>query len=318
MKQITLAGALLALATTIIIPSLSHGALAQQPPARAKLDELLKKGDDLYKASKFKEAIEAYKEALVEDPNSDQAVSYIGYSYNKLRDNEQARVWMKKRLEIPGQTPSRKAQVLTDITLLYWDEAHMDIASRLASGSKNSKPEEILSARKLLADGIDSGQKAVAIAPRSVKAFNLLNLLYRASAATETGSATRVELLTKADEALRKSVEFFEAVPQQPSNDLWVVPTLSAINGTDLGQAVHFGSATKKASPDALKDAKEGAAVVEVVVGRDGKVRLPRVLAGTGKLGDAALAAARQWEYEPTTFEGHTVQVIETISFPAK
>lgn len=318
MKQITLAGGLLALTTALIITSFSFGALAQQSPANGKLDDLLKKGGDLYKANKFKEAIEAYKEALVQDPNNDQAVSYIGYSYNKLRDNEQARLWMKKRLEIPGQTPSRRAQVLTDITLLFWDEAHMDIASRLASGGKNSKPEAILIAKKLLTDGIDSGQKAIAIAPRSVKAFNLLNLLYRASAATETDSATRVELRTKADEALRKSVEFFEAVPQQPSNDLWVVPTLSAINGTDLGQGVHFGSATKKASPDGLKDAKEGAAVVEVVVGRDGKVRLPRVLAGTGKLGDAALAAARQWEFEPTTFEGHTVQVIEKISFPAK
>ena len=318
MKQITLAGALLVLVTAVITTSLSPAALAQQAPANGKLDELLKKGDDLYKATKFKEAIEAYKEALVQDPNSDQAVSYIGYSYNKLRDSEQARQWMKRRLEIPGQSPSRRAQVLTDITLLYWDEAHMDIASRLAAGVRNPKPEDNLNAKKLLTEGIDSGKKAVAIAPRSVKAFNLLNLLYRASAATETDAATRAELVTQADAALRKSVEFFEAVPQQPSTDLWVVPTLSAINGTDLGQGVHFGSATKKPSPDALKDAKEGAAVVEVVVGRDGKVRLPRVLAGLGKLGDAALAAARQWEYEPTTFEGHSVQVIETISFPAK
>jgi TonB family protein len=318
LKQTTLGAALLCLTTALIITSFSPGARAKQSPANSKLDDLLKKGGDLYKANKFKEAIEAYKEALAQDPNNDQAVSYIGYSYNKLRDSEQARLWMKKRLELAGQTPSRKAQILTDITLLYWDEAHMDIASRAASGGKHSKPEEVLIVRKLLADGIDSGQKAVAIAPRSVKAFNLLNLLYRASAATEADSATRVALLTKADEALRKSVEFFEAVPQQPSSDLWVVPTLSAINGTELGQSVHFGSATKKASPDALKDAKEGAAVVEVVVGRDGKVRLPRVLAGTGKIGDAALAAARQWEFEPTTFEGHTVQVIETISFPAK
>ena len=317
MKQITFCRPLFVFATALIV-SFALVALAQQPPANEKLDDLLKKGGDLYKASKFKEAIEVYKEALTQDPNNDQAVSYIGYSYNKLRENEQARIWMKRRLELPEQSPSRKAQILTDITLLYWDEAHMDIASRMASGSKHSKPEDNVIAKKLLTDGIDSGQKAVAIAPRSVKAFNLLNLLYRTSAATETDAATRADLLVKADVALRKSVEFFEAIPQQPSNDIWVVPTLSAINGTNLGQGVHFGSATKKASADALKDAKEGSAVVEVVVGKDGKVRLPRVLAGMGKLGDAALAAARQWEFEPTTFEGHTVQAIETISFPVK
>lgn len=318
MKQFKLGAAVLCLTTALITTSFSQGATTQQSQANTKLGDLLKKGDDLYKANKFKEAIEVYREALAQDPSNDQAISYIGYSYNKLHDNEQSRIWMKKRLELPGQTPSRKAQILTDITLLYWDEAHMDIAGRVALGGKSLKPEDTLTAKKLLADGIESGQKAVAIAPRSVKAFNLLNLLYRESAANETDSATREQLLTRADEALRKSVEFFEAVPQQPSNDIWVVPTLSVINGTGMGQGVRFGLATKKTSSDALKDVKEGAAVIEVVVGRDGKVRLPRLLVGLGKLGDAALAAARQWEFEPTTFEGHTVQVIETISFPVK
>jgi tetratricopeptide (TPR) repeat protein len=318
LKKISLAAALSALAIAAIISNSSLVAPAQQQPAHGKVDELIKKGDDLYKTNKFKEAIEVYKEALVLDPNNDQAVAYTAYSYNKLRDSGQARLWMKRRIEIPGQTASRKAQVLTDMTLLYWDEAHMNIASRLAAGSKNVKAEDAALARKLLAAGIESGQKAVAIAPRSVKGFNLLNLLYRASAATEPDATTRRDLITKADDALRKSLDIFEANPQQPSADLWAVPTLSAINGTDLGQAVHFGSATKKTSPDSLKAAKEGAAVVEVVVGRDGKVRLPRTLAGQGKLGEAALGAAREWEFEPSTFEGHAVQVIETISFPAK
>jgi len=313
-----LTASLSALAIAAIISSSSFAAPAPQTPSHGKLDELIKKGDDLFKANKFKEAIEAYKEALVLDPNNDQAVAYTAYSYNKLRDSEQARSWMKRRVEIPGQTASRKAQVLTDITLLYWDEAHMDIAIRIAAGRKNVKPEDVASAKKLLAAGIESGQKAVAIAPRSAKGFNLLNLLYRASAATEPDAAIRANLIAKADDALRKSVEIFEATPQPPSGDIWVVPTLSAINGTDLGPAVHFGPATKKTSPDSLKSAKEGAAVIEVVVGRDGKVRLPRVLAGAGKLGDAAAGAAREWEFEPSTFEGHAVQVIEMISFPAK
>ncbi len=319
MKKISLAAALSALAIAAIIASSSLARAQQTPPAtHQKLDELIKKGDDLYKGNKFKEAIEAYKEALSLDPNNDQAVAYIAYSYNKLRESEQARQWMTRRAEIPGQTAPKKAQVLTDITLLYWDEAHMDIASRLAAGSKTVKPEDVASAKKMLTAGIESGQKAVTIAPRSVKGFNLLNLLYRASAATEPDAAIRTDLIAKADAALRKSLDIFEATPQQPSADLWVVPTLSAINGTDLGQSVHFGSATKKTSPDALKGAKEGAVVIEVIVGRDGKVRLPRVLAGGEKLGEAAVAAARQWEFEPSTFEGHAVQVIQTVSLPAK
>jgi hypothetical protein len=208
--------------------------------------------------------------------------------------------------------------VLTDITLLFWDEAHMDIAASAATGNKNLKPEEAANARKLLAEGIDAGQKAVTIAPRSVKGFNLLNLLYRASAATEPDDAVRADLIVKADDALRKSVQFFEALSQQQSADIWSVPTLSAINGTASGQAAHFGAPTRKNSPDALKDAKEGSVAVEVIISRDGKVLLPRVLAGQKKLADAAANAVRQWEFERSTFEGHAVQLIETITFPAK
>jgi TonB family protein len=315
LKINSLARALSALGLVALMAGLVFAARSNMAPRQDKAAESVKKGDDLYKAGKFKEAIEAYKEALTQDPNNDQAIGYTAYSYNKLGDSEQARQWMKRRVEIPGQTPSRKAQVLTDMTLITWDMAHLMILVRKASGSFT--PADAAAARKLLDEATDSAQKAVTIAPRSAKAFNLINLIYRATQSLETESAVRAELAAKADEALRKSVQFFEAI-QPPPSEVWVVPTISAIAGTDLGQAVHFGQPTKKHSPDALKDAKEGSVIVEVVVGRDGKVRFPRVLSGQGKLGEAALAAAKQWEFEPTTFEGHAVQALETISFPAK
>ena len=314
MKTNSLARALAAVCIVTLSATFASG--ARSPLAmQDKAAQSVKKGDELYKAGKFKEAIDAYKEALTQDPNNDQAIGYIAYSYNKLGDSDQARQWMKRRVEIPGQSPSRKAQVLTDMTLVAWDMAHMEISVRKAAGS--FKPADAATARKLLIEAEDSGQKAVAIAPRSAKAFNLLNLIYRASESLETEPAVRAELTAKADEALRKSVQIFEAL-QQPSTELWFVPTISTIAGTDLGQAVHFGQPTKKNSPDALKDVKDGSVVVEVLVGRDGKVRFPRILSGQGKLAEAAVAAAKLWEFEPTTFEGHAVQVIETISLPVK
>jgi tetratricopeptide (TPR) repeat protein len=314
LKTNSLARGVAALSMIILSASFAFG--AGSPLVRQdKAAESVKKGDELYKAGKFKEAIDAYKEALTQDPNNDQAIGYIAYSYNKLGDGDQARQWMKRRVEIPGQSPSKKAQVLTDMTLVAWDMAHMEISVRKAAGS--FKPADAATARKLLFEAEDSGQKAVAIAPRSAKAFNLLNLIYRASESLETDPTVRAELTAKADEALRKSVQIFEAL-QQPPTEVWFVPTISTIAGTDLGQAVHFGQPTKKNSPDALKDVKDGSVVVEVLVGRDGKVRFPRILSGQGKLAEAAIAAAKLWEFEPTTFEGHAVQVIETISLPAK
>lgn len=291
---------------------LTSGCLvAAQQPAAQDVSAALKRADELYAAGKYHEAIGAYKEVLNRDPNNDHAIARIGYAFYRLNDRSSAREWMKRRLEIPGQSPSLKAQILTDVTLISWDQAHLSImAHRLGQGLK---VEEAV--QKLLDEGIESGTKAVQIAPRSAKAFNLLNLLYRDSATLESDSAKQKELLAKADQALRQAIQIYEASPHhQQSTDMLVVPTILAANGAELGQAVKIGAATKKIIPDSLKDLKDVSVVVEIFIGRDGKVRLPRLISGQ-KFGEAALAAAQQWEFEPSTFEGHPVQVISTINF---
>lgn len=291
-------------------------ALLGQPAwsaAQGGSDESLKKGDDLYKAGKYQDAIAAYKETLGRDPNNDQAIGNTAFAYHHLGDEANALQWMKRRVEIPGQSPSKKAQTLTDITIICWQTAHFAIASRLASGSS---PQDSAAA-KLISEGIDSAQKAVAIAPKFVRAFNGLNLLYRASAAAESDAGKQKEWLGKADEALRQSILLFEAGKQQQA-DFLAIPTISVILGADKGAGVQLGQATKSPTPGVLKDSKGGALAVEVFVGLDGKIRQQRVIAGEGKPAEAALAAVKQWEFGPSTFEGHPVQVIKTISFSAK
>jgi tetratricopeptide (TPR) repeat protein len=301
------------LAAISLALAFAYAVAAYQAKLGDSNQELLKKADELYEAHRYREAIELYKEVVNRDPNNDHAIGRIGYAFNRLNDRESARQWMKRRVEIPGQSPSVKAQVLTDIALLYWDQADMEIATRQVSNKEDSAATD-----ELLAEGIESAQKAIAIAPRSAKAFNLLNLLYRASASQETDQAKQKELIAKADEALRQAIKFFESLPQQQSADLMLAPTISMIKGVDYGQVVKLGAATKKPVPDAFRDAKGAQVVVELFIGRDGKVRLPRLIAGQGKLIEAALSAARNWEFEPTTFEGHPIQVIEIITFPAK
>ena len=317
MKMSKLSRALYASSCLILVLCLAAAAPARQGN-KGQADELVKKGDDLYKAGKFKEAIEAYKEALNRDPNNDQAIAYTAYSFNKMGDKESARQWMKRRIDMPGQTPSKKASTLADLALLYWDDAHLQVLGFLATGNMSAvKPEDKAAVVKMIAEGIDSAQKAVTIAPRSVKGFNLLNLLYRTSAAMETDAARRKEVLSRADEALRQSIQFYEANTQvQQSADMFMSPTISTLDGSELGETVKLGQATNKAQPDS-KDAK-GPLAVEVLIGRDGKTRFNRLVAGQGKAGDAALAAARQWTFEPTTFEGHPVQVFTIINFAPK
>jgi tetratricopeptide (TPR) repeat protein len=285
---------------------------------------LNKKADEQYKSGKFREAIASYKEVLKVDANNDHAFGYIGYALNKLGDSAAACEWMKRRIELPGQTPSRKAQTLTEMSLLYWDQAHLLLVGQLATArvlvgqTQNAndlrKTEGGVAAAKLLIEGIDSAQKAVMIAPRSAKAFNLLNLMYRATAALESDVARKAELIAKGDEALRQSIQFFEALRDRAGADLFITPTISTINGTQMGQAVKIGAPRKNLPLEGLKDES---AAIEVIVGIDGKVRLSRVIGGQSKSADAALSAIRQLEFEPTTFDGHPVQMIHLITLPS-
>jgi len=304
------------IAITFVLGS-AFGRVGLQGQASSKdLEPAIKKGDDLFKAGKYPEALQQYKEVLNRDPNNDHVIEYTTLSYNRMGDREQARSWMKRRLEIPDQTPSIKARVLTDLALLYWDEARSNFL-RSAAGREKIKAEDAGVIMKLVADGTDSAQKAVTIAPRSAKAFNLLNLLQRVQAEIEQDGSKQKDLIAKADEALRHSIGFYEAsTQQQQAHDMFAAPTVSVpagqgAEGLKLGQAKKLGFGN-------LRSANGSTVAVEVLVGIDGKVLYPRVVSAPPKIGDAAIAAARQWEFEPSTFEGHSVQVIEMISFPVK
>jgi TonB family protein len=58
----------------------------------------------------------------------------------------------------------------------------------------------------------------------------------------------------------------------------------------------------------------EGTVVLECVIGTDGSVRSVKVLRSVPALDEAALEAARQWRYEPTTLRGRKVPVIMTVT----
>jgi protein TonB len=57
-----------------------------------------------------------------------------------------------------------------------------------------------------------------------------------------------------------------------------------------------------------------GVAIIEAVIGSDGRVQEARVLRSIPLLDQAALDAVRQWEYTPTTLNGVAVPVIMTVT----
>ena len=66
--------------------------------------------------------------------------------------------------------------------------------------------------------------------------------------------------------------------------------------------------------PDVAREAGiQGSVRLEVYVAEDGAVSDARVLAGERILADAALAAVRQWRYQPALLDGKPVRVVTRV-----
>lgn len=79
------------------------------------------------------------------------------------------------------------------------------------------------------------------------------------------------------------------------------------------------GSAVKRAEPTYPPLAKaariSSTVVVEVTVGEDGLVLTATALSGHPLLKDAAVSAARLWQFSPTVLSGKPIKVIGTLTF---
>ena len=99
-------------------------------------------------------------------------------------------------------------------------------------------------------------------------------------------------------------------IPQAAQSD----PTLVRKSGGVLA-----ASAIHRVQPDSPPLAQAaritGSVVVEVTVDEGGAVIAARAISGHPLLKDAAIAAARQWLFTPTTLSGVPVRVIGILTF---
>jgi TonB family protein len=65
--------------------------------------------------------------------------------------------------------------------------------------------------------------------------------------------------------------------------------------------------------PEALAQGIRGIVILEIVIDAEGKVESTRVVRSVPGLDEAAIAAARQWEYTPTKVNGKAVRVRVTV-----
>jgi TonB family protein len=95
--------------------------------------------------------------------------------------------------------------------------------------------------------------------------------------------------------------------------------TASSSKKINVSGGVLQGSATKKVQPDYPPIAKaasvEGLVRVQVTVSEEGRVIDAEVIDGHPLLRDAALDAAKRWEFNPTTLEGKPVKIQGVLTF---
>lgn len=115
-----------------------------------------------------------------------------------------------------------------------------------------------------------------------------------------------VEVDRVARETLKPADRLPAAWPRDaPAVDGQVIPALKVLKKVD---AVY---------PPAAKDARiQGTVILHVLVGKTGEVEDVEVLKGLPKgLSEAAVAAVRQWRFEPATVDGKPVPARTTLTF---
>ncbi len=98
--------------------------------------------------------------------------------------------------------------------------------------------------------------------------------------------------------------------PPVQTADPWVVP--ATISQTRVPQGVTPAIILKKVNPKYPKAARkarvQGSVVMAVTISKEGTIKELKVVSGPPELADAAVAAAKQWRYEPYLLMGLPVE----------
>jgi TonB family protein len=104
-----------------------------------------------------------------------------------------------------------------------------------------------------------------------------------------------------------------------PGKESQTTAPTGASKKIDLSQGVLHGSAFKEVKPLYPAEAKEagvsGTVLVQILVSEEGKVIEAKPISGHLQLREAALEAARQWEYRPTSVSGMRVKMQDILTF---
>lgn len=166
---------------------------------------------------KGQEAIDAYKQVLEKDPESEEAYKAISVLYAELKDDQRLKDWIAARAGNSNLKPEKRAEAYAVLAGKDWDCSFKitelpevktigtDSGGKPQVAYKKPKdPKDFEMANKCVIEGLENANKAIKLDPNSETAWSYLRTLYveQAKLAEMDGNATLKAAATKkAEEA---------------------------------------------------------------------------------------------------------------------
>jgi tetratricopeptide (TPR) repeat protein len=177
------------------------------------------KPDDLNEAnvSKAREAIEAYKRILAQDPQNEEAYKGIAYLYGSMKEDELLHRWIFQRAIDSATSADKRSEAFVVLASKDWDcsfritelptNKSVTVLKRGALKVRYTKPvgeAEFEKARQCAVNGLSMSEAAIALTPESEGAWSYkTNLLLELSkfADMENNSLLKADYERQADAA---------------------------------------------------------------------------------------------------------------------
>jgi hypothetical protein len=137
-----------------------------------------------------RDAIEAYKHLLQNDPNNDEAYKAISVLYSAIKDETNLRDWILKRANDPNQTNEKRAEAYAILAGKDWDCSfkitELPDVKVIAEGKSNYQkpkdPKDFDKIQQCVTRGLEQAETAIKYDPNSETAWSYkTNLLIEAA-----------------------------------------------------------------------------------------------------------------------------------------
>jgi tetratricopeptide (TPR) repeat protein len=140
--------------------------------------------------TKARDAINAYKQILVQEPLNEEAYKAVAYLYGSLKEDELLRQWVLQRAVDPNVSPDRRAEAFVVLASKYWDCSFKITelpTNKITTVKEHSaqihyiKPgdlEDFEKAWQCAADGLQMVESAIGLSPENESAWSYKTNLF--------------------------------------------------------------------------------------------------------------------------------------------